>query len=144
MGAAARARSRLRATEPLRSKKALDGLVLPRSGDRGKDAFRHLRAPDVVRTDAQDVAHRCPSVAVELCGELLDARRDVVADRAHVVDRFVLRVGELPADVALARNDRTRVVACGDDDVGPLDRLVVELPGYVVGGVDTELGQRLE
>ena len=64
--------------------------------------------------------------------------------RLDLLERTALRVRELPRDVALARDDRARVVARCDDHVRPLDRLVVEAARDVVGRVDAELRQRFE
>ena len=84
-----------------------------------------------------------PLRLAELGDERVDAHRDVVADRAHFVERPALRVRELPADVALARNDRAGVVAGRDDDVCPARSPVVELVRDVVGRIDADLPKRL-
>ena len=76
--------------------------------------------------------------------EFIDAALDVVADLANTFDRFVLRVGELPGDVALAGDHRAGVVAGRDDHIRPVDRLLVEPVRDVVGGVDPDLLERLE
>lgn len=74
----------------------------------------------------------------------MDATFDLVAEHAHLVERHRLRIGQVPGDVTLARDDRAGVVAGGDDDVGPLDRVVVELVWDVIRGVDPDLAQHLE
>src|SRR5579862_1415378 len=84
------------------------------------------------------------SAGVEVADELVDAARDVVANRLHLGERASLRIGQLPVDVALARNDRARVVTGRDHDIGPVDPLVVEPLRDMVGGVDADLAQRLE
>src|SRR5207302_6589527 len=86
----------------------------------------------------------CESLLAELGDELAHVAGDLVADLAHALDRLVLRIGDLPCDVALAGNDRTRAVARGHDDVRPRHRLVVELAWNVVGRVDADLAERLD
>src|SRR5207249_880309 len=84
------------------------------------------------------------SLRLEIRQKRVDTRRDVVADRTNLLERALLRIGELPVHVPLAGNDRARVVAGGDDDVGPPHVLVAQFVWNVVRGVDAELGQRLE
>ena len=75
-------------------------------------------------------------------GELVDPAADLVSDPANVRQRPARGVLDLPADVALAGNDGTCVVARRDDHVRPVDPLVVELRGHVVRGVEAELLER--
>ena len=57
--------------------------------------------------------------------EVVDVPTDLVADRAHVVERATERVGDLPVHVTSAGVDRARIAAPHrDDDVGRLHDLV--------------------
>src|SRR6476469_755389 len=57
---------------------------------------------------------------------------------------MTLRIGQLPADVALPGYHRTGVVTRCDDDVRPLHVVVVETVRKVVRRVDADVAQRLE
>ena len=73
------------------------------------------------------------------------APANVVADRAHLVERQALRVGQLPVDVALARDVGARVAAAHrDHDVGPLGVGARRAGAGCVGQVDAELPHRLD
>src|SRR5919204_6641480 len=52
---------------------------------------------------------------VQLVDEYVDPPSDVVTDLAYVFERLAFRIGQLPADVALARNDGAGGVAGRDD-----------------------------
>ena len=68
------------------------------------------------------------------------AAGDVVPDRADLVDRPALRIGQVPVDVALARDVRARVAAAHrHDDVGLLASSSVSRARDAVGEVDAEL-----
>src|SRR5712671_5882236 len=70
---------------------------------------------------------------VELSDELGDALLDLVTDRPYLLERKVLRVGELPADALHTRSHRTNFfAACRNRDVGPVERLLVELARNVI------------
>src|SRR5438445_7702099 len=53
--------------------------------------------------------------AVEVFDKVRDAGLDVIADRARLRDRHVLRVTQIPVDVPLARDDGTRIPAAHHD-----------------------------
>src|SRR3982750_1783646 len=78
---------------------------------------------------------------LEFVEERVDAALDVVAYDTHLGERPPHRVGQVPVLVALARHDGARAVTRGDDDVGPLDQLVVELAWNVVRGVDARFAE---
>src|SRR5262245_38970192 len=57
----------------------------------------------------------------------------------------MLWVGELPVDAANAGGDRAHLLAASrDSEVGPVERVHVELAGDVIGGVDSDLPKRLD
>lgn len=64
---------------------------------------------------------------------------DLVADRADRVHSWAGGIGELPVEVALAREDGTGVAAAhGDDDVGCLDGFRGERLGGFGADVDAD------
>ena len=70
---------------------------------------------------------------------------DVVADRAHLVERKPLRVGQVPVDVALAGDVGARVAAAHrDHDVGPLGVGPIEQVRDPVREIDAELPHHLD
>ena len=74
---------------------------------------------------------------------MVDELRDLVADLADPLERLLFWVRQLPADVALVRNHRAGIVTGRNDDVRPLDDLVIELARHVVvAHVDADLGER--
>src|SRR5437868_5210428 len=81
---------------------------------------------------------------LEVTDEIRDALCDVVPDQPHVGERPPLGVGQVPADVALSGDDRTRVVTGRDDDISPLDQLWSEASGRVVRSIYSNLFQRVE
>src|SRR5262245_17484536 len=75
----------------------------------------------------------------------LDEAGDLVADLAHDLDPQPHRVEDLPVDVALLRQDGTRVAAAHrHDDVSPLDVLIDELVRNTPAEVDPELPHDLD
>src|SRR5581483_2830800 len=84
-------------------------------------------------------------LGVELANEGRDAGLDLVADRSHPVEREILRVWKVPAKAAQARGRRAGLLAAGRDrEVGPGEELGVELARHVIGGVEPDLGERLD
>ena len=75
----------------------------------------------------------------------MDALVDVVADRSDLVERPAGGVGELPVDVALARDEWAFVAAAhGDHDIGLGRELLGEPLRGAVGEVDAELAHDLD
>ena len=69
---------------------------------------------------------------VELNEQLMDVAVDVVTNLAHPFERDLLWVVEHPADSTQAGSDRAYLLAAGRDcDVGPLERVLVELSWHV-------------
>jgi hypothetical protein len=70
---------------------------------------------------------------------------DVVANLADAFEREVLRVVEDPADSADAGSDWAHLLAAGrDGDVGPGERLLVELPWRACACADSVFLQRFQ
>ena len=64
------------------------------------------------------------ALPVQVGNQVVDARRDVVADCAHLIDRQPLRVGQVPVDVPLAGDVGALVAAAHrHDHVGALRHL---------------------
>src|ERR1700748_2925041 len=75
----------------------------------------------------------------------MDALVDVVADRADLVDGPAGGGGQLPVDVALARDEWAFVAAAhGDHDIGLGPELLGEPLRGAVGEVDAELAHDLD
>jgi hypothetical protein len=69
---------------------------------------------------------------------------DLVADRADLLDRQAVRIGDRPVLVALPCHSRADAVAGSDHDVRPGEVVVVQAVLDVVGGVDPDLAERLD
>jgi ArsR family transcriptional regulator, arsenate/arsenite/antimonite-responsive transcriptional repressor len=82
---------------------------------------------------------------VELGDEGLDPPTDLIARGAHLVERPAGGVGEVPVDVALARDVWALIAAAhGDDDVGLLGELAGQESRAAACEVDSEFAHRIE
>src|SRR5207248_10372594 len=93
-------------------------------------------------TDRGDARER-PDLAVER--KARDAPGDVIPQLARVGETEPGRVGEVPLDVALPRDDRARVAAPHrHDEVGPFDVRALQAPGHATVEVDANLAHDVD
>src|SRR3954451_12616953 len=127
----------------VREGRASDGLA---RGDEWEDAG-HRRKHYIECSRCQRDSRRLQQCLDEEIGnEPLDSPVDLVADRAHGIERLGIGgVVEHPVLVALAREDRTRIAAShGDHHIGGAHEVVRERLWEGVGEIDPQLGHRFD
>ncbi len=104
-----------------------------------------LRYPQTRGQGPKGPGGKASRTRVNLVRELGDPALDLVAQRPHLLDRRIRRIGQVPVQVALPRKHRARVAATHrHDELGPLD-IAPRKPAWAPPAkVDANLTHRLD